>query len=173
MSWRRRLQLAAVIAFVIAYAGLSHYSNSVAKTHDLGVGLALRPRARGRHCADLALDPSAGCAVGGAVAAVLLRHYWPVLERNFPLVYLLQEAGFYSLMAASFGLSLRRPSSPVHAAGGQGARPLERTGGAVYAPASPRPGRCSSLPSRGDDRFVRLARRCGSGRCSPISSSCR
>ena len=28
MGWRRRLQLAAVILFVVAYAGLSHYSNS-------------------------------------------------------------------------------------------------------------------------------------------------
>jgi uncharacterized membrane protein len=44
--------------------------------------------------------------LGAAAAAVLLRHYWPVLEENFPVVYLLQEAGFYSLMAASFGVSL-------------------------------------------------------------------
>jgi uncharacterized membrane protein len=39
-------------------------------------------------------------------AAVLLRHYWPVLEKNFSVVYLLQEGGFYGLMAASFGHSL-------------------------------------------------------------------
>src|SRR6266850_8270 len=43
MRWRRRLQLAAVVVFLVAYAGLSHYGNSVAKTHDLGVGLALGP----------------------------------------------------------------------------------------------------------------------------------
>ena len=41
MRWRRRLQLAAIVVFVVAYAGLSHYSNTVAKTHDLGVALAL------------------------------------------------------------------------------------------------------------------------------------
>ena len=44
--------------------------------------------------------------LAAAAAAVLLRHYWPVLEKNFPVVYLMQEGGFYSLMAASFGLSL-------------------------------------------------------------------
>jgi len=108
MSWRRRLQLAAIIAFVVAYAGLSHYSNSVAKTHDVGVGLALGPVL----AVGLALIwrwiHGLVALLAAAVAAVLLRHYWPLLERNFSLVYLLQEAGFYSLMAASFGLSLRR-----------------------------------------------------------------
>jgi uncharacterized membrane protein len=108
MSWRRRLQLAAIIAFLVVYAGLSHYSNSVAKTHDLGVGLALGPVL----AVGLALiwrwTHVLVALLAAAVGAVLLRHYWPLLERNFSLVYLLQEAGFYSLMAASFGLSLRR-----------------------------------------------------------------
>ncbi len=106
MRWRRRLQLAAIIAFAVAYAGLSHYGNSAAKTHDLGVSLALGPVLtvgllllwRGTHLWVALL--------GAAAAAVLLRHYWPVLEKNFSVVYLLQEGGFYSLMAASFGVSL-------------------------------------------------------------------
>ncbi|MEP6884394.1 MAG: hypothetical protein ABJC66_06570 [Gammaproteobacteria bacterium] len=108
MSWRRRLQLAAVIAFVVAYAGLSHYSNSFAKTHDLGVGLALGPvLAVGLALVWRWTHPLVAL-LAGAAAALLLRHNWPLLERNFSVVYLLQEAGFYSLMAASFGLSLRR-----------------------------------------------------------------
>ena len=106
MRWRRKLQLAAIIAFAVAYAGLSHYGNSVAKTHDLGVGLALGPVLtvgllllwRGTHLWVALL--------GATAAAVLLRHYWPALEKNFSVVYLLQEGGFYSLMAASFGVSL-------------------------------------------------------------------
>jgi uncharacterized membrane protein len=106
MRWRRRLQLAAVVVFLVAYAGLSHYGNSVAKTHDLGVGLALGPVLvvgllllwRWTHLWTALL--------GAAAAAMLLRHYWPVLEKNFSVVYLLQEGGFYSLMAASFGMSL-------------------------------------------------------------------
>jgi uncharacterized membrane protein len=106
MRWRRRLQLAAIIAFVAAYAGLSHYSNSVAKTHDLGVGLALGPVL----AVGLALiwrwTHLSAALLAAAGAAVLLRHYWPVLEKNFAVVYLLQEGGFYTLMAASFGQSL-------------------------------------------------------------------
>jgi uncharacterized membrane protein len=104
MRWRRRLRLAAIIAFVVAYAGLSHYGNSVAKTHDLGVGLALGPVLT----VGLLLfwRPPWVALPAAAAAAVLLRHYWPVLEKNFSVVYLLQEGGFYSLMAASFGLSL-------------------------------------------------------------------
>ena len=106
MRWRRRLQLAAVVVFLVAYAGLSHYSNSVAKTHDLGVGLALGPVLavgllllwRGTHLWVALL--------GAAAAAVFLHHYWPALEKNFAVVYLLQEGGFYSLLAASFSVSL-------------------------------------------------------------------
>jgi uncharacterized membrane protein len=107
MTWRRRLQLAAIIAFIVAYAGLSHYSNSVAKTHDIGVGLALGPVLAVGVALIWRWTHVLVALFAVAAAAVLLRHYWPLLERNFPLVYLLQEAGFYSLMAASFGLSLR------------------------------------------------------------------
>jgi uncharacterized membrane protein len=106
MGWRARLQLAAVILFVVAYAALSHYSNSIAKTHDLGVGLAVGPVLivgllllwRWTHL---------GVALLAAAAvAALLRHYWAVLEGSFTWVYLIQEAGFYSLLASSFGQSL-------------------------------------------------------------------
>jgi uncharacterized membrane protein len=104
MRWRRRLQLAAIIAFLGAYAGLSHYSN-IAQSHELGVGLALGP--------PLTLGllllwrvHLAAAVLGAAAAAVLLRHYWPVLERSFTWVYLLQEGGLYSVLAASFGQSL-------------------------------------------------------------------
>jgi len=107
MRWRRRLQLAAIVVFLVAYAGLSHYANSAAKTHDLGVSLALGPVLavglllvwRWTHHLLVAL-------LAAAATAMLLRHYWPVLEKNFSLVYLLQEGGFYSLLAASFGRSL-------------------------------------------------------------------
>jgi uncharacterized membrane protein len=106
MSWRRRLQLAAIILFVVAYAGLSHYSNSVAKTHVLGIGLAVGPvLAIGLLLLWRWAHPWVAL-LAAASAAVLLGHYWPVLEQNFSVVYLLQEGGFYSLMAASFGQSL-------------------------------------------------------------------
>ncbi|MGB6309607.1 MAG: hypothetical protein WBF89_17610 [Steroidobacteraceae bacterium] len=105
MRWRSRLQLGAAVLFVAAYAGLSHYSNTAAKSPVLGVVLALGPL--------LAVGllllwrwSRAWAAVSAAAAVLLLRHYWPLLERDFSVVYLLQEGGFYSLMAASFGSSL-------------------------------------------------------------------
>ena len=107
MSWRRRLQLAAIIAFIAAYAGLSHYSNSVATTHDIGVGLALAPVLAVGFALLWRWTHVLLALMAAAAVALLLRHFWPLLERNFSLVYLLQEAGFYSLMTASFGLSLR------------------------------------------------------------------
>ena len=106
MHWLRRLQFAAVILFIVAYAGLSHYSNSVAKTHDLGVGLAIAPVLT---IGLLLIWRWTHLWVAGllaAAAAVTLSHFWPVLEQNFSDLYLLQESGFYSLMAASFGQSL-------------------------------------------------------------------
>jgi uncharacterized membrane protein len=106
MRGRRRLQLAAVVVFLVAYAGLSHYGNSLAKTRDLGVGLALGPVLAVGLLLLWRWTHLWVALLAAAAAAVLLRHYWPVLEKNFSVVYLLQEAGFYSLMAASFGVSL-------------------------------------------------------------------
>jgi uncharacterized membrane protein len=106
MGWRRRLQLAAVILFVVAYAALSHYSNSMAKTHDLGVGLAVGPVLTLSLLLLWRWTHWGVALLAAAAAAALLRHYWPVLERSFNWVYLIQEGGFYSLMAASFGQSL-------------------------------------------------------------------
>jgi uncharacterized membrane protein len=106
MRWRRRLQLAAIILFVVAYAGLSHYSNSIAKTRDLGVGLAFGPVLTVGLLLVWRWTHFLVALLAAAAAALLLRHFWPSFERHFTWVYLLQEGGFYSLMAASFGQSL-------------------------------------------------------------------
>jgi len=107
MRSRRRLQLAAVIAFVVVYAALSHYSNSAAHTHDLGVGLAVAPVLSIGLLLLWRWTHWLVALLAAAAVALLLHHFWPLLEQNFSLVYLVQEAGFYSLMAASFGQSLR------------------------------------------------------------------
>lgn len=106
MRWLRRLQLAAVIIFIAAYAGLSHYSNSVAKTHDLGVVLAIAPVLTLGLVLVWRWTRPWVALLAAVAAAALLVHFWPALERNFADLYLLQEGGFYTLMAASFGQSL-------------------------------------------------------------------
>ena len=106
MRRRRRLELAAILVLVVVYAGLSHYANSAAKTRDLAVVLALAPvlgfgLVLVRRWARLST-----ALLAAAATALLLRLYWPLLEENFSWVYLMQEGGFYTLMALSFGRSL-------------------------------------------------------------------
>jgi uncharacterized membrane protein len=109
MGRRGGLRLTAIVAFLAAYPGLSHYSIAIAKTHGWAVALALGPvlsvvfaliwRRRRLWAALLA-----------APVALLLLHYWPLLESNFSLLYLLQECTVYALLTLSFGQSLRRGS---------------------------------------------------------------
>ena len=113
MRWSHRLQIVAVAVLVIAYAGLSHYSNSNPAARDLATLLALAPML------------SLGClmvwrwngvllaVVLGAGAVLLLHHYWSLLIEEFSIVYLIQQAGFYVLMAWTFGRTLFRGRVPL------------------------------------------------------------
>jgi uncharacterized membrane protein len=113
MRWRRRLQLAAVGVFFVAYSVLSHYSNSHADERDLATILALAPmltlglvllwRWRGTLTALLS-----ALAVGA-----LCWRLWPLFKQNFSLVYLAQQLGFYGLLALSFGSSLMPGRTPL------------------------------------------------------------
>jgi len=113
MRWRRRFELTAAVGFIVAYAVLSHYSNSVAKTHDLGVGLAVGPPLIVGLLLLWRWANAAVALIAAAGAAVLLIHDWPLLEQNFADVYLLQEGGFYTLLAVSFGQSLLKGRVPL------------------------------------------------------------
>ncbi|HME37387.1 MAG TPA: hypothetical protein VKG63_00365 [Steroidobacteraceae bacterium] len=106
MSWPRRLQVAAIILFVASYAGLSHYGNTGAKTRDLALCLALAPVLSVALVLLWRWTRLLVALLAATAAAMVLGFYWPVLEENFSLVYLLQEGGFYSLLAVSFGRSL-------------------------------------------------------------------
>jgi uncharacterized membrane protein len=106
MHTGRRLQLAAVVAFLIAYSALSHYSNSDPQAHDLGAALALAPILTIGLVLIWRWTGAVSAVVAGAAAAWLVRHYWPVFTQNFSIVYLVQQCGFYSLMALTFGRSL-------------------------------------------------------------------
>jgi uncharacterized membrane protein len=125
MRWRRRLQYAAACVLIVAYAGLSHYSNSVAGAHGLGVGGHLggtlgQPAAALNLGAALALAPSVMVALvlawrwappTLAVAvtlglAALLYGFWPFLAQHFFVAYLVQESCVYGLLGLTFSRSL-------------------------------------------------------------------
>ncbi|HXI47119.1 MAG TPA: hypothetical protein VNH39_00925 [Steroidobacteraceae bacterium] len=102
----RRLQLAAVVVFFIAYSVLSHYSNSNPRAQDLGAGLALAPMLTLGFVLLWRWSGALIALLAAAAAAFLLHHYWPLFTANFSVVYLIQQCGFYGILAFSFGRSL-------------------------------------------------------------------
>lgn len=113
MASGRRLQLAAVVLFFIAYSVLSHYSNLNPQAHDLRTLLALAPMLT---LGLVLLWRSSGALtalLAAAATAYLLRTFWPLFAQNFSIVYLVQQAGFYSIMAFTFGRSLRKDRVPL------------------------------------------------------------
>jgi len=113
------LQIAAVLALIVGYAGLSHYCTDGAGSREisagarsLGAALALAPLLTiGFALLWRCTRPLIAVLFAG-LTAVLLRAYWPLLAANFTFVYMLQECTVYGLLAASFGGSLRGGATP-------------------------------------------------------------
>jgi uncharacterized membrane protein len=102
----RWLQIAAASALLAAYTGLSHYSNTHGR-RPLGAILALTPPlVLGLSLLWRSTRPWIAGPLTVA-AALLLYDCWPLLEKKFSMVYLLQECGMYGLLAFGFGRSLR------------------------------------------------------------------
>jgi uncharacterized membrane protein len=104
--WDRRLQYAAACAAIAVYAGLSHYSNSVAGGRDLGAALALAPITVVATILAWRSAPPAVAALLFACLAGLIVWLWPVLRQNYPLINLVQDSSVYGLLGFTFGKSL-------------------------------------------------------------------
>jgi uncharacterized membrane protein len=113
MSSGRRLQLAAVVLFFIAFSVLSHYSNLNPQARDLAVALALAPMLTLGTALLWRWSGAWIALASAAAAALLLRVSWPLLLQNFSIVYLVQQAGFYSMMAFTFARTLRKHRVPL------------------------------------------------------------
>lgn len=113
MRWRRRLQLAAVGVFIVAYSGLSHYSNSHAAERDLATALALSPMLSLGLLLSWRWRGALTALFSAILVAILCWRLWPVFKQNFVLVYLTQQLGFNGLLAASFGGSLLPGRTPL------------------------------------------------------------
>jgi uncharacterized membrane protein len=107
------LQLAAVVLFFIAYSVLSHYSNLNPQALDLRTLLALAPMLTLGLVLLWRWSGALIALLAAAATAYVLRAFWPPLTQNFSIVYLVQQAGFYSIMAFSFGRSLLNDRVPL------------------------------------------------------------
>ena len=108
-----RLQLAAVLVVLIAYSVLSHYSNLNPQAHDLRTLLALAPMLALGVVLLWRWNGALVALLAAAATAYLLRAFWPLFAQNFSIVYLVQQVGFYSIMAFTFGRSLRKDRVPL------------------------------------------------------------
>jgi uncharacterized membrane protein len=106
MRWKRRLQCAAACAAIAAYAGLSHYCNSVAGGRDLGAALALAPLTVVATILAWRSAPPAVAALLFAGLLGLLIGVWPVLRQNYPLLNLVQDSSVYGFLGFTFARSL-------------------------------------------------------------------
>jgi uncharacterized membrane protein len=103
---RRALRIIAVGVLLVAYTCLSHYCNTRG-AHRLGAVLALAPPVAFLVTVLRHSVPASVVLLATALGALLLYDNWPILEKNFSVVYLLQECGMYGLLAVGFGRSLR------------------------------------------------------------------
>jgi uncharacterized membrane protein len=113
MATGRRAQLAAVLLFLVAYSVLSHYSNLNPQAYDLRTLLALAPMLTLGLVLLWRWSGALIALLAAAATAFLLRAFWPLFTQNFSVLYLVQQAGFYSIMAFTFGRSLRQGSVPL------------------------------------------------------------
>jgi uncharacterized membrane protein len=98
---------------VIGYAVLANYSNLNPSAKPLGAVLAIAPPlALGIGLAWRSPYRLIALAFAGFVA-VLIAIYWQVLERNFSLVYLLEDVGFYAVLSLTFARSLASGRVPL------------------------------------------------------------
>jgi uncharacterized membrane protein len=104
--WPQRFQLAAVVALIIGYAALSHYSASSPDNKGLGAALSIGPVLLiGVVLLWRWTQPLAALLIAASLCAFLYG-YWPVIERNYEWADLAQQCGAYGLVALSFARSL-------------------------------------------------------------------
>ena len=104
---RRWLRPVLVAASILAYALLQHYANTTPGTAAFGAALAITPLLlTWLLLASRSAFPHLTLLLAAILAAFVLVGFWAQLERNFPLLFMLQEAGIYLILAFGFGRSL-------------------------------------------------------------------
>ena len=111
--WPHRLKMAALVALVIGYAALSHYSASSPGAKGLGAALSVAPVL----LVGLILlwrwtQPVKALLIAASIFALLYR-CWPAIERNYEWADLVQQCGAYGLVAWGFARSLLSGRVPL------------------------------------------------------------
>jgi uncharacterized membrane protein len=105
--------MAAIVALIIGYALLSHYSASSPDKKGLGAALSIGPVLLiGVVLAWRWTRPLTALLISGSLCAFLYG-YWPAVERNYEWADLAQQCGAYSLVALTFARSLLAGRVPV------------------------------------------------------------
>jgi uncharacterized membrane protein len=110
----RWLRHAMVAASILTYALLQHYANTTAGAAPLGAALAITPLLiTWLLLARRTPWPRIGVVLAALMAGALLVASWSRIEHSFPLMFMLQEAGVYLILAFGFGRSLMLGQTPL------------------------------------------------------------
>jgi uncharacterized membrane protein len=108
------LRPAGVAALIITYALLQHYANTTAAAAPLGSALAVTPLlATWLAVARRTPWPRSSVMLAAVIAGWVLIKEWSRIEHSFPLMFMLQEAGIYLMLAFGFGRSLLPGQTPL------------------------------------------------------------
>src|SRR5580658_3260437 len=103
-----------VAASILTYALLQHHANTTAGAAPLGAALAITPLLiTWLLLARRTPWPRVGVVLAALMAGALLVASWPRIEHNFSLMFMLQEAGVYLILAFGFGRSLLAGQTPL------------------------------------------------------------
>jgi uncharacterized membrane protein len=111
---RRWLRHGLMAATILIYALLEHYTNTTGGNSALGAALAVAPLLFAwLLLARRTPKPRLTLLLASLLAGVVLTTYWQQIERNFALMYLLQQVGVYLILAFGFGRSLMAGQVPL------------------------------------------------------------
>ena len=103
-----RTQICLVGGLLLAYALLSHYSESGGAPRGFGVVLSYGPVVLISVVLAWRWTRPWIALIGAALAGAAIFHYWEFLERHYEAADLVQQCGAYGLIALSFAHSLFR-----------------------------------------------------------------
>ena len=110
----RWLRHALVAASLVFYALLEHYANTTDGAAAFGAALAVAPLlASWLLLARRTSWPGLSLLAASLLAGFLLVQCWSRIERNFSLMFMLQQAGLYLILAFGFGRSLGARHVPL------------------------------------------------------------